>query len=228
MPIFPTLQGDLSRFTSTPSPSTDIQKLVETFLKAGQLKKKTLGEQRTQSIVEALLSGGDISTALQPEQPTEPTSGIGGFMQGLGELFSGGKQQPGLTDIEKSIATAAAKNRFTPPFTRGAILKLEGQLKSGGKTDIWGRTEPFANRKEAIKHAERTIGPDWETLSPRSKEMIDINFPEDIVKEGKKKVARPSPTDKGLRSEAIKHLKAAGQLVTEGNIKEILRQLQSR
>lgn len=59
------------------------------------------------------------------------------------------------------------------PFTKGKIQTTLGELESGGSKTIYGMVVKFRNRQEAVNHVLRNLGPDWETISPEAKAIID-------------------------------------------------------
>jgi len=71
--------------------------------------------------------------------------------------------------------------RPTQIFTPGRISQTLGELESGGAASMLGYVIPFGSREDAINHALRKLGPNWEELAPGAKEIIDRKFPGEVV-----------------------------------------------
>ena len=134
--------------------------------------------------------GADLANLLMSGAVGQMKGTEGKRRLGIAEALQGAH-----TDYYKAHAEEARRPRPPKaPFTTGRIARLEGELESGGAASIYGYVIPFRSREDAIKHAQRTVGPDWETLSPRSKEIIDKNWPapKSTSKPEKRKVTAPN------------------------------------
>lgn len=74
------------------------------------------------------------------------------------------------------------------PFTEARVQQMLGELQSGGAVSIYGIVMPFRKAEDAINHALRTLGPDWQKIAPESARIIKQNWPE-----AKLKVVEPTP-----------------------------------
>lgn len=73
--------------------------------------------------------------------------------------------------------TGATISPKEAPFTQNKIQSVLGDLESGGASTIYGEVIPFDNREQAINHALRNLGPNWETIAPSAKEIINRKWP---------------------------------------------------
>lgn len=64
------------------------------------------------------------------------------------------------------------------PFTEARVQQMLGEIQSGGAVSIYGVVMPFRSAEDAINHALRTLGPDWQTISPKTAEIIKQKWPE--------------------------------------------------
>lgn len=65
----------------------------------------------------------------------------------------------------------------TQIFTQGRIAQTLGELESGGAASIFGYVIPFGDKEDMINHALRKLGPNWEQLVPRAREIINRKWP---------------------------------------------------
>jgi hypothetical protein len=62
-------------------------------------------------------------------------------------------------------------------FTAAHIQQTLGELQSKGATSIMGVVVPFMSAEDAVNHAVRKLGPDWQTIAPEAKAIIEKNWP---------------------------------------------------
>ena len=208
MPIFPTLQGDLSRFSPT-APALDLrqplQQLMSTFEQGRERKIKRLGSERDRAILNALLSGEPI----EPFEPQQPTGILANIMDVLGGGRVTARDLP-VSPTETLAAKGAIAQRKAP-FTKAKIQTTLGELESGGATTLLGQVIKFEDladnpRQGATTHVLRKLGRNWKTISPEAVEIIDRKWPDPKGIETERIKAITLPANISTTSQAIKHL----------------------
>lgn len=64
------------------------------------------------------------------------------------------------------------------PFTEAKVQQMLGELESGGSVSIYGFVMKFTKPQQAVDHALRTLGPNWQEISPEAVEIIKRKWPE--------------------------------------------------
>jgi len=68
------------------------------------------------------------------------------------------------------------------PFTDAKVQQVLGELESGGAVSIFGTVMPFTKPEDAINHALRNLGPNWQQIAPEAAEIIKRKFPKADIK----------------------------------------------
>lgn len=87
------------------------------------------------------------------------------------------KKQKLGKEIQKIDAQIGKLGQQKPVFTEAHIQQVLGELESGGSASILGTPIEFTDRKDAIVHAQRKLGPNFAKTYPEAMEIIDKNWP---------------------------------------------------
>ncbi len=120
------------------------------------------------------------------------------------------------TDIEAQTVyedLLAGYRRPESPFTDAKVQQTVGELESGGSISIFGTVIQFSKPEDAINHALRNLGPNWQVVAPEATEIIKRKWPEAKIPKVTQKIA-PTTIPKTTTLPPLSAKPTLGQKVT--------------
>ena len=88
-------------------------------------------------------------------------------------------RDPSLTEAQEHYENLVKGYRSAAqPFTEAKVQTTMGELQSGGATTIYGTVIKFSKSSDAVNHALRNLGPNWQEIAPDAVRIIKEKWPE--------------------------------------------------